>query len=76
MKEIEAIKMRYWINDLKAHGFTDSSISRYVGDISDRAVREFANNKRTMWYHTILSILMLIVCLILLGIFILLAVKL
>ena len=48
MKEIEAIKMRYWINDLKEYGFTDSSISRYVGDISDRAVREFANNKRTM----------------------------
>ena len=48
MKEIEAIKMRHWINNLKEYGYTDSSISRYVGDISDRAVREFANNKRTM----------------------------
>tara|TARA_R110000765_G_scaffold89436_1_gene170673 strand:+ start:251 stop:499 length:249 start_codon:yes stop_codon:yes gene_type:complete len=48
MKEIDAIKMREWIKKLKTYGFTDSSISRYVGDISDRAVREFANNKRTM----------------------------
>ena len=48
MKEIEAIKMRHWIKKLKTYGYTDSSISRYVGDISDRAIREFANNKRTM----------------------------
>jgi len=48
VKEIEAIKMRHWINDLKTYGFTDASISRYCGNISDRAIREFANNKRTM----------------------------
>ena len=45
MKEIEAIKMRDWIKKLKTYGFTDSSISRYVGNISDRAVREFADNQ-------------------------------
>jgi len=45
MKEIEAIKMRRWIKKLKTYGFTDSSISRYVGNISDRAVREFADDQ-------------------------------
>tara|TARA_R110002050_G_scaffold85405_1_gene182291 strand:- start:42 stop:296 length:255 start_codon:yes stop_codon:yes gene_type:complete len=45
MKEIESIDMRQWIKMLKAYGFTDASISRYVGNISDRAVREFAENQ-------------------------------
>ena len=45
MKEIEAIQMRKWIRELKTYGFTDASISRYVGTISDRAVREFADDQ-------------------------------
>ena len=45
MKEIEAIKMRSWIKKLKKYGFTDASISRHVGNISDRAVREFADDQ-------------------------------
>ena len=59
MKEIEAIQMRKDLKFLKQYGFTDSSISRYVGNISDRAIREFANNKRTMLNnknHTILKV--------------------
>ncbi len=58
MKEIEAIQMRKDLERIKQYGFTDSSISRYVGNISDRAIREFANNKRTMLNnknHTILK---------------------
>jgi len=59
MKEIEAIQMRKDLKFLKQYGFTDSSISRYVGNISDRAIREFANNKRSMLNnknHTILKV--------------------
>ena len=59
MKEIEAIQMRKDLERIKQYGFTDSSISRYVGNISDRAIREFANNKRTMLNnknHTILKV--------------------
>ena len=48
MKEIEAIQMRRDLKRLKEYGFTDASISRYIGNVSDRAIREFANNKRTM----------------------------
>ena len=59
MKEIEAIQMRKDLKFLKQYGFTDSSISRYVGNISDRAIREFTKNKRTMLNnknHTILKV--------------------
>ena len=45
MKEIEAIKMRKDIKFLKQYGFTDASISRYIGNISDRAIREFVKTK-------------------------------
>ena len=45
MKEIEAIKMRKDLERIKEYGFTDASISRYIGNISDRAVREFVLNK-------------------------------
>tara|TARA_R100000655_G_scaffold35971_4_gene69886 strand:+ start:140 stop:373 length:234 start_codon:yes stop_codon:yes gene_type:complete len=48
MKEIEAIQMRRDLKRLKEYGFTDASISRYIGNVSDRAIREFANNKRTL----------------------------
>ena len=48
MKEIEAIKMRKDIKFLKRYGFTDASISRYIGNISDRAVREFVENESRM----------------------------
>jgi len=45
MKEIEAIEMREWIKKLKTYGFNYNSISRYVGNISERAVREFAGKQ-------------------------------
>ena len=45
MKEIEAIQMRKDLKKLKEHGFTASSISKHCGNISDRAIREFANKK-------------------------------
>ena len=48
MKEIEAIKMRKDLKFLKQYGFTDASISRYIGDISDRAIREFVENESRM----------------------------
>tara|TARA_Y100000114_G_C11753544_1_gene325684 strand:+ start:77 stop:394 length:318 start_codon:yes stop_codon:yes gene_type:complete len=48
MKEIEAIKMRKDIKFLKQYGFTDASISRYIGNISDRAIREFVENESRM----------------------------
>ena len=48
MIEIEAIQMRKDLKKLKEHGFTASSISKHCGNISDRAIREFANKKRTM----------------------------
>jgi hypothetical protein len=48
MKEIEAIQMRKDLERIKEYGFTDSSISRYIGNISDRAVREFVSNKNRM----------------------------
>ena len=52
MKEIEAMQMRKDLERLKEYGFTDSSISRYVGNISDRAVREFASIKDRMLSDT------------------------
>ena len=52
MKEIEAIKMRKDIKFLKQYGFTDASISRYIGDISDRAIREFVENESRMLSNT------------------------
>jgi len=45
MKEIEAIKMRKWIRELKTYGFTDLSISKYAGIQSNQTVREFAENQ-------------------------------
>ena len=48
MKEIEAIQMRKDLARLKKYGFTDSSISRYVGNISDRAIREFLSMENRM----------------------------
>ena len=44
MKEIEAIKMRNWINNLKEYGFTSSSISKYTG-INEKSIRNFYKNK-------------------------------
>ena len=52
MKEIEAIKMRKDLKFLKQYGFTDASISRYIGDISDRAIREFVENESRMLSNT------------------------
>jgi len=48
MKEIEAIQMRKDLKFLKQYGFTDASISRYIGNISDRAIREFVENESRM----------------------------
>ena len=48
MKEIESIKMRKDLARLKKYGFTDSSISRYIGNISDRAIREFSSIENRM----------------------------
>ena len=48
MKEIESIQMRKDLERMKEYGFTDASISRYIGNISDRAVREFVSNKNRM----------------------------
>ena len=48
MKEIESIKMRKDLARLKEYGFTDSSISRYVGNISDRAIREILSMENRM----------------------------
>ena len=48
MKEIEAIQMRKDLERIKKYGFTDASISRYVGNISDRAIREFVENESRM----------------------------
>ena len=45
MKEIEAIKMRSWIKKLKKYGFTDASISKYVGIKSNQTVRQFVENQ-------------------------------
>ena len=44
MKEIESIKMRNWINNLKEYGFTYLSISKYTG-INERSIRDFHKNK-------------------------------
>jgi nitrogen regulatory protein PII len=44
MKEIEAIKMRNWINNLKEYGFTSLSISKYTG-INEKSIRNFYKNK-------------------------------
>ena len=44
MKEIESIKMRNWINNLKEYGFTSLSISKYTG-INERSIRDFHKNK-------------------------------
>ena len=48
MKEIEAIKMRSWIKKLTKYGFTDASISKYVGIKSNQTVRQFAENQDRM----------------------------
>ena len=52
MKEIEAIQMRKDLLRIKEYGFTDSSISRYIGNISDRAIREFVSVKNRMLSDT------------------------
>ena len=52
MKEIEAIQMRKDLERIKKYGFTDASISRYVGNISDRAIREFGENESRMLSNT------------------------
>lgn len=52
MKEIEAIQMRKDLVRLKEYGFTDSSISRHIGNISDRAIREFVSVKNRMLSNT------------------------
>jgi len=51
-------------------------IDKFIEKRADNDTEKEIYQARWVWYHTILSILMLIVCLILLGIFILLAVKL
>ena len=40
--------MRKWIRELKTYGFTDASISKYVGIKSNQTVRQFAENQDRM----------------------------
>ena len=44
MKEIEAIKMRKDLENLKEYGFTYASISKYTR-INDKSIRNFHKNK-------------------------------
>jgi hypothetical protein len=44
VKEIQSIKMRHWINELKEYGFTSLSISKYTG-INEKSIRHFHKNK-------------------------------
>tara|TARA_R110000803_G_scaffold6860_1_gene22100 strand:- start:40 stop:261 length:222 start_codon:yes stop_codon:yes gene_type:complete len=48
MKEIEAIQMRKDLERLKEYGFTDYSISKYVGIKSNQTVREFYEQQDRM----------------------------
>jgi len=48
MKEIEAIQMRKDLERLKEYGFTDLSISKYVGIKSNQTVRGFVEQQDRM----------------------------
>tara|TARA_R110000751_G_scaffold10220_1_gene37703 strand:- start:565 stop:891 length:327 start_codon:yes stop_codon:yes gene_type:complete len=47
MKELKSITLRQDLKKLLEYGFTAKSMSKYMNNqISDRAIREFINNKR------------------------------
>lgn len=45
MKELQSIQMRKDIKVLESYGFNCASMSKYIGDISDRAIREFVGDR-------------------------------
>ena len=45
IKELQSIQMRKDIKVLESYSFNCASMSKYIGDISDRAIREFVGDR-------------------------------